>query len=288
VGPCSNWKHHSPVRCRPQLLKQLEPRTYQGAHRVFGVSGAFVRASCRFTSPVAEHLSADRSPKKKRNGFECGISYFVKLNLGTMMPAKPAAFRQRKLDRAPLTISRPELLSGGSDRDFRRLVDLIFAFAARVETIRNGHAKRIGLSGPEYTMLVALRHLQDDGEVSIKLLADYFHVSGSFVTTTVGRLLRAGLVEKHPDPIDRRRLRLQVARKGHDLLAILAPIQRQVNDVAYNCLSVSDFRSLLDVLARLTESSNHAIALQKYFAQDQSYKSSSGRRRASRRAASDR
>ena len=59
----------------------------------------------------------------------------------------------------PLTLSRKEMLVDGSDRTLRRLVDAIFAVGARHEAIRKGHAARIGLTGPEYTSLVAIRHL---------------------------------------------------------------------------------------------------------------------------------
>ena len=44
----------------------------------------------------------------------------------------------------PLTTSRPALLSGGRDRQFRHLVHALFGFAAHHERIRNGHARLIG------------------------------------------------------------------------------------------------------------------------------------------------
>jgi MarR family transcriptional regulator, organic hydroperoxide resistance regulator len=167
---------------------------------------------------------------------------------------------------APLTISRPELLVDGSDRRFRRLVDDIFALAVRHHAVRDGHAARIGLTGVEYTTLVALRHLQDEGDVSVKRLADYFRVSGSFATTMVGKLIRRGLVAKKPDPTDGRRVRLHVTRKGHELLARLAPVQMQVNDVQFGGLSAAEFPRLIDTLERLIGSSDEAIALQRYLA----------------------
>src|SRR3954447_7435561 len=189
--------------------------------------------------------------------------------MSSVLPGGGAKSRRRQT--APLTISRPELLVNGSDRTFRRLVDSIFAFGARHEAVREGHAARIGLSGVEYTILVALRHLEDEQAVSVKLLADYFRVSGSFATTLVGKLIERGLVEKHQDPDDKRKVRLTVTRDGHDLSAVLAPVQRRVNDVQFGCLSAEDFRYLLDVLARLIESSDQAIALQKYLALEQPY-----------------
>jgi DNA-binding MarR family transcriptional regulator len=154
----------------------------------------------------------------------------------------------------------------GSDRDFRRLVADIFALAARHEAVRDGHARRVGLSGAEYTTLIALRHLSDGGDVGVKQLADHFRVSGSFITTMMRQLIDRGLVAKAPDPTDGRRVRLSVTRKGHQLLARLAPTQRQVNDVQFGSLSRGDFQCLLDVLPRLIESSDRAVALYNYLA----------------------
>jgi len=167
---------------------------------------------------------------------------------------------------APLTISRPELLVNGSDRTFRNLVDDIFALAERHQAVRDGHAAYIGLSGTEYSVLVALRHLQDDGELGVSRLAEHLRVSGSFATTMVGKLMGRGLVTKHADPADARRVILQVTREGHDLLAKLAPVQRRINDIQFGSLSAADFRRILELLERLIASSEQAAALQRYLA----------------------
>ncbi len=184
--------------------------------------------------------------------------------MGARTPKKLGSNRGRQL--APLTISRPELLIDGSDREFRRLVHNLFAAAARHEGVRAGHAARIELTGLEYTVLVSIRHLEDEGDVSVTLLADHLHVAGPLATAMVGKLVKRGLVVKRPDPADKRRVRLQVTAKGHELLAKLAPVQRRVNDVQFGCISAEDFRRLQDLLERLIESGDQAIALQRYFA----------------------
>jgi MarR family transcriptional regulator, organic hydroperoxide resistance regulator len=169
---------------------------------------------------------------------------------------------------SPLTVSRPELLVGGSDRAFRRLIHDIVALAMRHEAVRDGLAVRIGLTGVEFSTLVALRHEQAEGDVGIKELADYLHVSGSFVTTVIGKLVQRGLVAKRADVEDKRRVRLTVTKKGHDLLAAVAPVQRQVNDMQFGSLSNADFQALLRVLPKLIESSDKALTLQKLLAAD--------------------
>jgi DNA-binding MarR family transcriptional regulator len=164
----------------------------------------------------------------------------------------------------PPTVTRPELLNDGTDRDFRRLVHNIFAFMARHEAIRDGHARQIGLAGIEYTTLISIGHLALDGDVNVKTVADHLHMSGAFITTVTSKLQALGLVEKTQDSVDRRRISLLTTEKGKSLLRKLAPYQREINDVEFGSLSKDDFRFLSKVLEDLIVSGDEAVALQRY------------------------
>jgi DNA-binding MarR family transcriptional regulator len=164
----------------------------------------------------------------------------------------------------PLTVTRPELLNDGTDRDFRKLVHNIFAFMARHETIRDGHARQIGLAGVEYTILISIGHLGLDGDVNVKTIADHLHMSGAFVTTVTSKLQTLGLIEKTQDSVDRRRISLAITEKGKALLRKLAPYQREINDVEFGPLSREDFQSVSRILEALIDSSDKAFALQRY------------------------
>ncbi len=167
----------------------------------------------------------------------------------------------------PLTVSRPELLVQGSDRAFRALVHGLFGFLARHAAVRAGHGARIGLVGIEYTVLISIGHLSvHEGDVSVNRIAEHLYLSGVFVTTITNKLLQRGLIHKTPDPKDRRRVRLEISEKGWALLAELAPVQRQVNDVQFDCLSAAEFKQLSNLIDRLIDSSNRALSLQAYFA----------------------
>jgi MarR family transcriptional regulator, organic hydroperoxide resistance regulator len=189
------------------------------------------------------------------------------------MPVQKRTVRQKEVrgplgqapQKAPLTISRPDLLLNGSDRHFRRLVHGLFGFLARHEAVRGGHAARIGLAGIEYTTLISIRHLEaEEGDVNVNRIANHLHLSGAFVTTITNKLLKRGLIHKSSDPADRRRVKLQVSEKGDALLAELAPFQRQVNDVQFGCLTQAEFLHLLDLVERLITSSEDAVRLQAY------------------------
>ena len=164
----------------------------------------------------------------------------------------------------PLTVTRPELLNDGTDRDFRQLVHNIFAFMARHEAIRDGHARQIGLAGIEYTTLISIGHLALDGDVNVKTVADHLHMSGAFVTTVTSKLQTLGLAEKKPDSVDRRRISLAITEKGRALLRKLAPYQREINDVEFGSLTREDFQTMSRILEELIASSDKAFALQRY------------------------
>lgn len=103
-----------------------------------------------------------------------------------------------------------------------------------------------------------------EGDVSVNRIAEHLHLSSPFVTAVTNKLVQRGLIHKTADPADRRRVRLEVSDEGRARLAALAPVQRQVNDVQFDCLSAAEFELLSDVIDRLIESSDRALALQAY------------------------
>jgi len=81
----------------------------------------------------------------------------------------PRSVKRRKPERppAPLTASRPELIPGGSDTELRALVHGLLAFSSRLESIRAGLARCIGLTPIQYTTLISVAHLETAGGVSV-------------------------------------------------------------------------------------------------------------------------
>jgi len=167
-----------------------------------------------------------------------------------------------------LTVSRPELLVNGSDGEFRALLHGVLAFAARLQAVRDGFAALLGLTGIQYTILISIRHLQAEGEVTVGAVADHLHLSGAFVTTETGKLLRAGLITKVQDITDRRRVCLRVAPKGRDLLNDLAPVQIQVNDVMFEFLGAEQLKAMGLAIDRIVTCGDRAISLLDYLSTD--------------------
>jgi DNA-binding MarR family transcriptional regulator len=84
------------------------------------------------------------------------------------------------------------LLKGGSDRDFRALVHDLLTVSSRMELVRGHLGARMGVSGPQYSVLVAIAHLQGESGVSVSDLAEALHVSNAFIAYRQARAAPAG------------------------------------------------------------------------------------------------
>ncbi len=136
------------------------------------------------------------------------------------------------------------------------------AFAARLQAVRDGFARLIGISGVQYTILISVYHLQFDEDVSVTRIAEHLHLSGAFITNETNKLVRSGLLEKRPDPNDGRRAILRATSEAENRLARLAEVQSEVNDEHFGPLAeAGDFDLFRRTIAELVESTDRALAL---------------------------
>lgn len=161
----------------------------------------------------------------------------------------------------PLTVSRPELLVDGEDHLFRQVIHDALGFSVRLQEIRNRLGEAIGLTGPAYSILIAIEHLSQTEGVGVSRVSDHLHLSGAFVTIEVAKLVKAGLVHKEAHPEDGRRVILTVTDRARALLDELAPIQRPVNDTIFAGLDAAQFQSFAGIIASLVGGTEETLAL---------------------------
>ena len=168
---------------------------------------------------------------------------------------KPSAFR------LPATVSRPALLERGSDSRFRQLVYDLLTISVRMETVRTHLARRIGITGPQYSVLVAIAQFQGADGVSVGKVAEVLHVSGAFITAETRELDRLGLVMKAINPRDRRGILLRLTPKGERQMIALSPAITAVNDKFFAPLTRTAFRAFADNAVELVNSSREVTEL---------------------------
>jgi len=169
--------------------------------------------------------------------------------------------RQKVDFQFPLTATSPVLVAGGSDHSFRRFLYDFFTVSARLETMKRYLGKRLGLTGPQYTIMMAVAELQGETGVSVGRVGEYLHVTGTFVTIESGKLMKKGLMDKRSDAQDGRVSLLSLAPKGIKALEGLFPELQQINDVFFELESRTEFERLCKSLEKLVGNAQRALAL---------------------------
>jgi len=189
----------------------------------------------------------DRSSQEGRSGIRSARSQRTKNGI------LPAATYH-----LPATVSLPELLDRGSDRKFRTLVQGLLTIARRLETARDYFGRQIGVSGPQYHLLMTVAHLQGATGVSVGSVAHVMNVSSAFVTSETAKLSVMGLVRKRPNPQDRRGALLSLTQAGSSKIEGLIPAICAINDLFFGRLDSRSFIELCAGAAALVQGSREA------------------------------
>lgn len=109
-----------------------------------------------------------------------------------------------------------------------------------------------GLEPSEFDVLSALRRSGDPGQLSPGQLVQETLVTSGTMTNRVDRLVTKGLVERRPDPADRRGVQVRLTPSGREAVdgALDALIARERDLLA--ALSPSEAEGLANALRRLS------------------------------------
>lgn len=137
------------------------------------------------------------------------------------------------------------LLSDGADDHVRAFIWNIFAISNHFAEVRRGWASILGVSGPQWLILMAIDQLDRGegaqvGEVSAKI-----HVNSTFVTAQSKQLEDLGFVARRSSLQDGRVVLLSLTDKARREIGALARRRQQVNDFIFGGLSDSELALLV-------------------------------------------
>jgi DNA-binding MarR family transcriptional regulator len=161
--------------------------------------------------------------------------------------------------RLPPTVSRPELLEDGNDQRLRRLLYDLFVLSAHVDTIRSHVGGLVGLTPPQYSIVIVVAQSQENGGASVGAVAAHLHVSSAFVATEASKLVRKGFLMKRANPTDRRGVLLTLSREAEETIRSLAPYLRSINDRFFASLDRDQFLLCSETVTRLVEGAASAV-----------------------------
>ena len=150
--------------------------------------------------------------------------------------------------------------SGGKNHDIaRRFAWEIAAINVHLQEIRYFWAKTLGVSGPQWMILMALADLDQGEGVPVKVVSKMLHVDPSFVTTQSKMLEKKGFMRRKTSDDDARVVQMSLTDKTYKHIAALASKQEELNNFIFAEFSdreLSEFTAKLAALkARLEKAS---------------------------------
>src|SRR5215470_17932454 len=148
----------------------------------------------------------------------------------------------------PLTISLRSFVKDGSDREFHQLIYAL----TRLQNQMARHLKLFAAyMGVTEAQAIMMRIIAETPDATVGYLAQRLYVTSPFVTVEIGDLVKKSIVEKRPNPADRRSMFLGLTRKGKSLLRELASIMRKGNDIHFRSLTEERVRLLQEMINTL-------------------------------------
>ena len=162
---------------------------------------------------------------------------------------------------ADLTITRPEFLVEGSDADFRKFIYNLLISSVQMEKLREQIGDLIGVNGIQYHILTVISEKAPNGAVSVGDVAKKLQAGSTHITMETGKLVKLGLVEKTPNPEDRRSILLSLSPKGRAALASVTPSRQEINDTIFEGYSRKEFEILKNLIGRMVGTTSRAISV---------------------------
>jgi DNA-binding MarR family transcriptional regulator len=108
-----------------------------------------------------------------------------------------------------------------------------------------------GLTGPSFGVLVTLARLNEPDGVSQRRLMDELGLTSGTMSVRVDRLVERGLVERAPDPDDRRNTRITLTAEGRALFERVVPAHLANEERLLAALAPAEREQLATLLSKL-------------------------------------
>ncbi len=153
---------------------------------------------------------------------------------------------QTTIDRA----SRSDQLSGALERE---LTWDLLAINTHLEDIRRMWANLLGVSGPQWLILMAISELDGGEGVSVGEVSSKLYVNSTFVTAQTKSLERWGFLVRATSPSDARIVLMSLTDKARREIAKLAATRNKFSDYVFADIGDRTVRDITDSLSRIRQ-----------------------------------
>lgn len=147
-------------------------------------------------------------------------------------------------------------MGGNASKDqdkIKRFAWIVAAISVHLEELRYFWAKALGVSGPQWMILMALSELDQRDGVPVNAVSKKLHVDASFVTTQSKLLEKKGFLRRKTSAEDGRIVQMSLTDKASKHLAGLASQQEALNEFIFGELTDKQLTDLNETLAALSQ-----------------------------------
>jgi len=128
---------------------------------------------------------------------------------------------------------------------------VISSIGVHLEELRYFWAKTLGISGPQWMILMALADMDQGDGVPVNVVSKKLHVDSSFVTTQSKLLEKKGFLRRKTSTEDARIVQMSLTDKSYKHLAALSAQQESLNEFIFAELDNSELEDLTGKLSGL-------------------------------------
>lgn len=129
----------------------------------------------------------------------------------------------------------------------------IASINVHLQQLRHFWAKTLGVSGPQWMILMALADLDKGDGVPVKVVSKMLHVDSSFVTTQSKMLEKKGFMRRKTSEDDARVVKMSLTDKSYKHIANLASQQEALNKFIFAEFSDRELTEFTGKLASLKD-----------------------------------
>jgi DNA-binding MarR family transcriptional regulator len=166
------------------------------------------------------------------------------------MAHRPVSPKRGSSGRSTKDSSQGGANATGQNQDLvREFIWDIVSINTHFEEIRYMLARMLGISGPQWLILMAISDLDRGDGVSVRVVSEKLHVDPSFVTTQSKSLEKHGFMRRISSVDDARVVLMSLTDKACKQVASLSLHQERLNNYVFSDL---DDRALEDITGKLT------------------------------------
>jgi len=168
---------------------------------------------------------------------------------------------KRRAKQSKINPPQPSATASGIDESSRELVWDIFAISSHLAEVRRVWATTLGVSGPQWLILMAVDYLDERNGVSVGTVSAKLHVNQTFVVAQSKALEAEGYLTRRNSEKDARVVLMSLTDQTRRKLAAIAPRRREVNDFIFSQLDSATMKKVSQAISLIRTQLERAVIL---------------------------